>query len=85
MEVFNNYGGGGTWRDFFMYALRVASWNVALHLEFARRIKNTIRSWNAVMILLSDKFGVWLLGYDWCVAERHCRDPGLAYASTATT
>ena len=39
VEVFNNYGGGGTWRDVFTYALRVASWNVALHLGFARCIK----------------------------------------------
>ena len=31
--------GGGTWHDVFTYALRVASWNVALHLGFARRIK----------------------------------------------
>ena len=59
-------------RCLLTYALRVASWwNVALHLVFARRIKNTIRSWNAAMILLNDQFGAWLLSYDYCVAERH--------------
>ena len=39
MEVFNNYGAVARGTMVFTYALRVASWNVALHLGFARRIK----------------------------------------------